>query len=452
MGRANDTLREQLQAALISSARFEPTLYPKARQLLDELSEQQPNRIEADELLAVVAYDKGLCGIDREHAIALAERALETGFFMEPGFVNYAPHLLGWAGDPRGIAILDEIVATARRRGDLLNVTIGVTSRGLFKRRFGDLLAAEADTREGLSLAEQLGAPLVLLYTTAALADVLIERAQFEAAEGVLAPLEVGGRVPDSAHLGFSFFLNARGRIRLEQRRADEALADFLAQGRIAEALDIRNPDPSWSWRSCAAAALHALGQEDEARELVADELERARRWGAARGIGIALCALGLIEGGATGERQLREAVDVLAPSPARLEHAKALIELGAALRRRNERTEARELLRQGVGLAHGCGATALVERANEELAATGARPRKILLTGLASLTASERRVAQLASEELSNKEIAQALFVTVKTVEVHLSNVYRKLEISSRRHLAAALAGPQAEPVAVGG
>ena len=216
--------------------------------------------------------------------------------------------------------------------------------------------------------------------------------------------------------------------------------------------MDIRNPDPSWSWRSCAAAALHALGQEDEARELVADELERARRWGAARGIGIALCALGLIEGGATGERQLREAVDVLAPSPARLEHAKALIELGAALRRRNERTEARELLRQGVGLAHGCGATALVERANEELAATGARPRKILLTGLASLTASERRVAQLASEELSNKEIAQALFVTVKTVEVHLSNVYRKLEISSRRHLAAALAGPQAEPVAVGG
>jgi DNA-binding CsgD family transcriptional regulator len=103
--------------------------------------------------------------------------------------------------------------------------------------------------------------------------------------------------------------------------------------------------------------------------------------------------------------------------------------------------------------LAHVCGATPLVERANEELAATGARPRKILQTGLASLTASERRVAQLAAEELSNKEIAQALFVTVKTVEVHLSNVYRKLEIGSRRQLPAALVAPHtSEPALAGG
>jgi DNA-binding CsgD family transcriptional regulator len=186
------------------------------------------------------------------------------------------------------------------------------------------------------------------------------------------------------------------------------------------EALDIQNADPSWFWRSSAAAALQVLGRDDQARELVVEELERARRWGAAPAVGIALRALGLIEGGAEGEQRLHEAVDILAPSRARLEHAKALIELGAALRRRNERTEARELLCQGVALAHGCGATALVERANEELAATGARPRRILLTGLASLTASERRVEQLAAEDLSSKEIAQALFVPVKTVEVH--------------------------------
>jgi len=130
----------------------------------------------------------------------------------------------------------------------------------------------------------------------------------------------------------------------------------------------------------------------------------------------------------------LREAVDTLSESPARLEHARALVDLGAALRRANSRSEARVRLREGIELAHHCGATALVERANEELVATGARPRKILLTGLDSLTASERRIAQLAAEELSNREIAQALFVTVKTVEVHLSNVYRKLEIGSRR------------------
>jgi class 3 adenylate cyclase/DNA-binding CsgD family transcriptional regulator len=452
VGRENRALREQLQAALISSARLEPTLYPKARQLLDQLSEQEPDRIETPEILTVLAYDKARRGVARERAISLAERALQTGLLVGAGsFQHYPAHVLGFAGDPRAIAILDDVVAAARRRGDLLNVTAGVTSRVEFKKLLGDLLSAEADAREGLSLAEQLGAPLIVAYATAGLADVLLERGQFDEAKAILARLEVGERVPDSAHIVFSSFLNARGRIRFEHRRTEEALADFLAQGRIVEALDIHNPDLSWFWRLSAAAAFHVLGQDDEARRLVVEELEHARRWGTARSIGIALRALGLVEGGAEGEQRLREAVDILAPSPARLEHAKALIELGAALRRRNERTEARELLRQGVDLAHRCGATALVERGNEELAATGARPRKILLTGPDSLTASERRVAQLAAEGLSNKEIAQALFVTVKTVEVHLSNVYRKLEIGSRRQLAAALVGRQAEaePVA---
>ena len=115
--------------------------------------------------------------------------------------------------------------------------------------------------------------------------------------------------------------------------------------------------------------------------------------------------------------------------------------------RRANSRSEARKHLREGIDVAHQCGATALVNRGNEELAATGAHPRKVMLSGLESLTASERRVAQMAAEEASNKEIAQALFVTVKTVEVHLSRVYRKLDIESRRQLASALAAPAAQP-----
>src|SRR5439155_3059319 len=100
----------------------------------------------------------------------------------------------------------------------------------------------------------------------------------------------------------------------------------------------------------------------------------------------------------------------------------------------------------QGIELAHQCGASALVTGANEELAATGAHRRTILLSGLDELTASERRVAQMAAEDMSNKEIAQALFVTVKTVEQHLGRVYRKLDISSRKQLGKALGGP-AEP-----
>ena len=130
-----------------------------------------------------------------------------------------------------------------------------------------------------------------------------------------------------------------------------------------------------------------------------------------------------------------------------RLEHARALVDLGAALRRANQRTEARERLREGVDLARRLGAFGLAERANEEITATGARPRKVVQTGLDALTASERRVAQLAADGMSNKEIAQTLFITIKTVEVHLSHAYRKLEISSRAQLDKALMTPAPSP-----
>ena len=214
------------------------------------------------------------------------------------------------------------------------------------------------------------------------------------------------------------------------------------ADGNAAESVEIHNP-AFVPWRSQAALALHQLGRTEEAQALAREELELSRSWGAPRTVGVSLRALGLVEGGQAGEQLLREAVEVLEDSPARLEHARALVDLGALLRRGNSRSEARKFLREGVELAHRCGATALVARGNDELAATGAHPRTIMLSGLDSLTASERRVAQMAAEDMSNKEIAQALFVTVKTVEQHLGRVYRKLDIGSRRELGAALAAP---------
>ena len=110
-------------------------------------------------------------------------------------------------------------------------------------------------------------------------------------------------------------------------------------------------------------------------------------------------------------------------------------------LRRRNRRTEAREILREALDSAHRAGGKRLANHAETELRATGARPRRVVLTGLDSLTASERRIAELASEGLTNREIAQTLFVTARTVEGHLTSVFRKLRLASRDELPAALA-----------
>jgi DNA-binding CsgD family transcriptional regulator len=217
----------------------------------------------------------------------------------------------------------------------------------------------------------------------------------------------------------------------------------MLDSGRRFEAVGSRNP-AYIAWRSPAALALHQLGQQEDARQLAGEELELARAWGAPRALGAALRAAGLIEGGEDGLALLEEGLQVLNESSARLEHAKARTELGAALRRANRRAQAREQLRQAVELATICGATDLAARAERELLATGARPRRIALSGVESLTPSERRVAELAATGPTNREIAQTLFVTQRTVEVHLTSIYRKLGISSRSQLAAALADAQ--------
>ena len=178
----------------------------------------------------------------------------------------------------------------------------------------------------------------------------------------------------------------------------------------------------------------------DQARELADAELTLANQAGTPRAIGVAQRTVALVSGSDDAVEQIRGALEVLEGSPARLEHAATLVELGAALRREGHRREAREPLREGLDLATRCGAVAIGERAQTELAAAGARPRRLELTGVESLTPSERRISTMASEGLSNPQIAQSLFLTRRTVEMHLTNAYRKLDISSREDLPGAL------------
>ena len=230
-------------------------------------------------------------------------------------------------------------------------------------------------------------------------------------------------------------------------------LALLVAEGRSKEALAASEAfaarfaayrdSPGSPWRALRAEALARLDGGDEAMALAREDLARARRVRRARRR--RPCAPRARRGSSArrASRTSRRRSRVLADSTARLEHAKALAALGAALRRARRPTEAREPLRAALDLATACGAPPLADAARSELYAAGARPRIDALSGVAALTASERRVADLAAGGETNRDIAQALYVTPKTVEVHLSNAYRKLGIRSRRELPEALAAP---------
>ena len=194
--------------------------------------------------------------------------------------------------------------------------------------------------------------------------------------------------------------------------------------------------------RSALALALPA-GAREEALALAGEEVALAATIGRPRPHGVALRAAGILAGGEAGVAQLRESVALLAASAARLEHARSLVELGAALRRLGRRAAAREPLADGMDLARRCGADRVVARARDELRAAGARPRRIERTGVEALTPSEQRVARLVAGGHSNPEVAQELFVSLKTVETHLSHAYAKLGLSgpgARRGVADAL------------
>jgi DNA-binding NarL/FixJ family response regulator len=194
-------------------------------------------------------------------------------------------------------------------------------------------------------------------------------------------------------------------------------------------------------WRSLKALALAGLGRRSEARDLAETELELARAWGAPATVARALRTLGTLESGAGGVARLEEAVSEVASSPARLEHARSLAALGTALARAQRSAAAREPLREALALATSCDARGLAARTRGDLLAAGGRPRRTAVRGVDALTPGELRVVRLVAQGRTNRAVGEELFVTPKTVAMHLSNAFRKLGVSSRYELGSALA-----------
>jgi DNA-binding NarL/FixJ family response regulator len=268
-------------------------------------------------------------------------------------------------------------------------------------------------------------------------ASLPLARGARDAAEAELVASGMTGEIPDAVWMSLALF--PRGQLRFEQGRFEEAAADFLQAERLSicwGAIGIPAPPA----RILAARALAAQGDRERARPLAEAALAHARHFGAPTLVSRALRASAMTVDGAERLAALEEAVAVLDGSPARLVRAEALADLGAALRRARRDVDARPPLREALELARRCGAVGLAKVAFDELAATGERVRRYTPIGVESLTPSQRRVAELAASGMTNRQIAQTLFLTVKTIESHLAAAYDSLGIRSRQQLAAAL------------
>ena len=385
---------------------------------------------------AAAAYDAARTGTAAE-ARELALQALADGRLLEdpgPESGGYwiAPFVLVLAhADDDQARVSTEVIEWAKQHGSLPVFSMAAQLRAYAYLRCGSLADAEADA---LSALEHPGVPGLFPFGRIALVNVLLARGKATEARDVFE--EIG---PEPAAPGYFRYLLTRARLRAAFQHPEDALEDLLDCGRLEEEWDIRTP-AFGTWRADAAPLLASLGRQDEARALAREELERCRAFGAPGPLGISLRALGLVEPGETGIELLEQSVAQLEQSSRRLEHAIALLELGAATRRAGRRADARVPLREALELARACGADAVAARAHEELVTAGARPRRDPTESRSTLTASELRVARMAAEGMTNREIAQALFLTENTIETHLRSVFRKLDIRSRSQLARAL------------
>ena len=353
-----------------------------------------------------------------------------------PGWPSLGTLALSGQTD-RALAGYREVEAVLSRRGTSVGRGIGHILTAVIGLLRGDLPGAQADAQTSSVMFVAAGTAVGARLASTLLVRILTDRGEPAEAEAILELPETG--IGMGSGIPRAFLLCARGGLRLGRGAPADARTDFLAAAGEIEWLPYPNPE-LLGWRTGLAASEAALGNNEEAARQAGEAVRLARESSIDRGLGVTLRVQGSLLGDDAGLEALREAVEILATTDAHLEHARALVELGAGLRRGNRRKDARQPLREGLDLAHRCRAVPLEERARTELEATGARPRSAVLSGVESLTPSELRVARLAAEGLTNREIAQGLFVTAKTVETHLRHVYQKLDVAKRTELAALL------------
>jgi DNA-binding CsgD family transcriptional regulator len=444
LGEGDKELVLRLEAELVSTLRQGLATSPLADESIERWKGRIDGRTPSERLMLThLAAQSALTGSDAATVAGLAQQALAEGQLLADqssgSFLYYAPIYQLLCADRFELAEahLEQAARDAHSRGSPLGFAMVSTMRSYLAFARGNMGDAEAEARSAVNDAGRLGWAYGLPAAIEALISALVEQGCLAEADELLTRHRMSDELPDS--LAYRLLLGSRGHLRLAQGRDQEALDDFTELMRREEQFGPANLFLT-PYRSLAAIALSRLAKSEQANRMVDECLIAARTWGAPRMLAMALQQASVVKGGERGLDLLRESVALMGNTQALLVRAHCLVDYGAALRRAGRRSEAVVQLRQGLDIAYRCQAKPLVQLAREELKVLGTRPRRTAISGLDSLTASERRVAQLASEGRANRAIAQALFVTNRTVEVHLTHTYQKLGIRSRDDLAAAM------------
>ncbi len=429
-------LAEALEGILLASAVLVPELQDRVQTRIAELREAaRAGRDPTDPVtLSVLALHMSHRGEGFEVSKRLVQSAL-TGFTVNStaraAMMNQIGSTLLFVEDLRvAERELTTVIDAATRDSRALTAAFARVWRAHVHLRCGRLRPAVDDARQALEL-RHFGWTFHVGPCLAALIEALLEQGDNAGAGAAVQIAEQTTHVVRQPLL-----LRARARFALATGDPRAAVTDIETARRfLTDAHDLDHPS-ILPWRSELARAFAHLDREDEAVELALAEAELARGTGNPRSEGIALATAGAIARGEQGTDWLERSIELLAQTPAALEHTRALVELGATLRRTRRRAAAREPLRRAVQRATELGATPLAQRARDELRATGAHPRREAVDGVDALTPTERRIAELAAGGMSNRAIAAILVVTAKTVEWHLSRVYSKLAVSGRAGL----------------
>ncbi len=442
---ADDDLAARLEGELVVCGLHDARRASRVAPMLERLATRSPAGGAVEALAVARGMSMVLAGRPANEAVRPLDDALSGA---APGAENWdtrAALLWSLVTAERFASVeraLGPMVAEVHRSGSARGLVAVYSTLGLLKLRLGALPEADAAAGVALRVLQEGDFAPGLAFAATVLADVAVEAGELDEAQTLIGLLPQKGW---PAAVGTVLIPAARGRLRLAQGRPAEALADFQA------CADMFSPDV-WGTdmhdvgylhaRAGAAQALLRLGDRKAASRMAQAELDDVRVFGAPRALGISLRVAGLAAGGEDGIELLHESVASLRGSPALLELGHSLTELGAAMRRAGHRAAAGEPLGEALELAARCGARRLAARAREELKATGARPRRVWRTGVEALTPSELRIVRLAADGHTNREIAHELYVTLKTVEGHLSRAYTKLGIQGRGELPRVLEG----------